>query len=258
MIGKRVLCLAVLICAASLACAGFGPALAEEKTYAVAASDNVTLELKDLDVRSAIQALFRNSGKNFAIDPNASGRIPALSFKDVPFDKALSSLLKSVGLIHRYDGNIYIISKKIESTPPPEVAYTPGTLPEVEQPVAEEVVIDKVPLNYSSATEILAAMSGDSGRGYGGFSGYGGGMGGYGGGMGGYGGMGMMGGMGGYGGGMMGGMGGYGGMGMMGGMSSMGGMGGYGGYGGGMTGGYGGYGGSRSYGSYGGYGGFGY
>ncbi len=47
------------------------PIVAAEAT--AAASANVNLELKDTDVKSAIEALFRNTGKNYAIDANVQG-----------------------------------------------------------------------------------------------------------------------------------------------------------------------------------------
>ncbi|MHB9036087.1 MAG: secretin and TonB N-terminal domain-containing protein [Armatimonadota bacterium] len=227
----------VAIVATVLATAACLPAA--EMTSLAKSSETISLDLKDVDVRSAIEAVFRNTGKNFALDPNVAGTIPSVSFRDVPFETALKSLTKTAGLVFRMDQNIYLISKKPEVASAPESVGPPSGSPEVESPTSSpDVVIDKVPLNYSSPSEILAVMGG-GGREYGGFGGGYGGYGGYGGGMGGYGG--GYGGMGGYGGGMMGGVGnlGFGGMG--------------GGYGGGSS--YGGYGSSGS--SYGGYGGYG-
>lgn len=186
-------------------------------------SDTVTMDMRDIDIRAAIEALFRNSGKNFAVDANVEGVIPSVSFKDVPFDIALKNLLKSSGLIYRVDHNVYIISKR------PETAQTTFETPPTEVPVADTeestVRIEKVTLNYSSPREILDMMS-NSSRGYGGGYGMGNGSN-YGGGYGG----------------------GYGGM-------NGGGYGGFGGMNGGFGGGYGGFGGSnggynRGYGGYG-------
>jgi hypothetical protein len=215
----------------------------------------INLDLKDVDVRAAIEALFKNTGRNYAIDAEVQGVIPSVSFKDVPFEQALRNLLKTAGLVYRVDGNIYYISKK----PPASISPTSGLTSvtadvgaTVDTTTAEETVIEKVPLSNTGATEILSMMGGSStGTGYGGYGGYGGMMGGYGG---------MMGGYGGYGG-MMGGYGGYGGMmGSYGGGYGRSGYGGYGGYGGGFGGSYGGYGGGYSgYGGYsGGYGGSSY
>ncbi len=226
--------------------------------------DSVNLDLRDVDVRAAIEALFKNSGKNFSIDANVTGTVPAVSFKDVPFDTALRNLTKTAGLVFRMDNSsgseIYIISRKPE-VPVNALAVTPVTasMDVVDQPTDREVVIEKVPLFHTSASEMLA-MLGAGGREYGGLGGYGMqgyGMGGYPGGYGGYGGYGGSGrGYPSYGG--------YGGYGGSGSYPSYGGYGGYGGYGSYPSyGGYGGYGGYGNYGnsyrrsSYGGYGGYG-
>ena len=213
---------------------------------------NVSIDLKDIEIKSAIEALFRNTGKNFAVDPSVGGSISSVSFKDVPFDTALKNLTRTTGLTYRMDGDIYLISKRADpgSVVPPNPYNNQPPPPEADMTYADttksEQIIDKVPLNYTSASEILAVMGGGDSRGYGsaggsntGYGGYGGGYGGggYGGSNTGYGG----GGFGGYGGG------GYG--------NNYGGGSGYGSGSGYNTGGssYGGYGGG--YGNYGGYGG---
>lgn len=146
-------------------------AAAADEPGAAEAQETVTLDLKDVDIRVAIEALFRNTGRNFAIDQNVSGTIPVLSFKDVPFETALRQLTRSAGLVFRVDGDIYIISRKPEST---EIPYTtPEPLPVVQQePTTSELRVEKITLNYSSPSEILAIMSGGS-RGFGGGLGYG-------------------------------------------------------------------------------------
>ena len=220
--------LALLILVAASTCWICAVAQAADAT-----NPTVNLDLKDVDVRSAIEALFKNTGRNFAIDPLVTGVIPSLSFKDVAFDQALRNLVKTAGLVYRQDGDIYLISKKPDATSTAGVATAVAVdTAVVDTTTAPETQIEKVPLSNTGAGELLSMMNGNNSGG-----GYGGGMGGYGGSMGGYGG-----GMGGYGGGM----GGYG-------NSSRGGYGGgssYGGYGGSSS--RGGYGGGSSYGGYGG------
>jgi hypothetical protein len=161
--------------------------------------DVVNLELKDIDVRSAIQALFRSSGRNYAVDQDVSGFVTSVSFWDVPFDAALRSLTKSAGLAFKKSDGIYQISKIIE-VPDPGVLDIPMPTPEVEQPKSAEIIIEKIPLNHSSPSEILAYLDGsaDTSRLYGGGNN---GYGGYSspGGYGGYGGYGSPGSYGGYG-----------------------------------------------------------
>ena len=200
---------------------------AQAGTAAAPVKDVVNLDMRDIDIRAAIEALFRGTGKNFAIDPNVSGTVSSVQFKDVSFEVALRNLTKTAGLVYRVDNasNIYIISKKPEAQPRVDtgiVGMTPVT-GYVDTTTEKEVKIEKIPLNYTSASEILA-MLGGGGREYGGFVGYGG-----------YGNQGY---------------GGYG-------YSGYGGYPGYGGYGGYGTRSYGGYGYGNNYGGYGGYGNYG-
>lgn len=143
-------------------------------TFAQATSSNVTLDLKDVDVRSAIESLFRGTGKNFAIQGDVQGIIPGLSVRDVPFETALKGLAKAADLTYRIDGDIYLIQKKqavVEAVPQiaTEEVY-------IEEPLVEESIIDKVPLSHTGASELLSMMSGDwdsnnSNSGYGGWGG---------------------------------------------------------------------------------------
>ncbi|NLN75610.1 MAG: hypothetical protein GX139_04825 [Armatimonadetes bacterium] len=210
---KYIALIIAVVLAGSLACC-----------VALAADEDdtpVTLELKDADVRSAIESLFRGRNRNFSVSQDVSGTIPSLSITGVSFDNALKSLLKSAGLVYRVENGVYMINKKpdVSATAALDAAALTATeaASTVDETTTVESIIDKVPLNHTGASQILAIMQGSnssSGSNYGGYGGMGGMMGG----------MGMMGGN--YGGGSYGG-------------------GSYGSYGGG----YGSYGGSNRYGS---------
>ncbi len=140
-----------------------------------AAADNATvnLELTDVDARAAIKMLFQSTGKNYAIDSDVSGTIPSVVLRDLPFDQALRSLLRSAGLVHRMDGDVYIISKKPEVTAPTAGAPAPGTEVIPEQTATEETQIEKIPLNNVGASEILSMISGSGSGGGSMFGSYG-------------------------------------------------------------------------------------
>jgi len=126
----------------------------------------INLELKDTDVRSAIEALFRGTGKNYAIDANVTGTISALSIKDVSFDTALRSLTKSAGLVYRQDGGVYIISMRPQTETTAAAAGTGAATAvadttAVDETTATEVRIEKIPLSNVSASEILAILQGN-------------------------------------------------------------------------------------------------
>ena len=88
-----------------------------------ARAEGVTLELKDVDVATAIESLFKGSGKNFVIEQGVYGRIPTLSIKDVEFDAALRIITKTAGLVYRIDQGTYMIGVK-----PPAVVSCMGTM----------------------------------------------------------------------------------------------------------------------------------
>ena len=136
-----------------------------------AAQTNVNLDLKDTDVKAAIEALFRGTGKNYSIDSNVSGTVSALSIKDVPFDTALRSLTKSAGLVYRQDGGVYLISVKPDTSNLASVSMPISDLPSVDATTDEpEIKIEKIPLNNVGANEILSILGGtDSNRAYGGY-----------------------------------------------------------------------------------------
>lgn len=155
--GIQTALIVVLALAAGLLC-GMRP---------VAAADNTTvnLELTDVDARAAIKMLFQSTGKNYAIDSDVSGTIPSVVLRDLPFDQALRSLLRSAGLVHRMDGDVYIITKKPEVTAPVTGVAAPGTEVIPEQTATEETQIEKIPLNNVGASEILSMISGSGSTG---------------------------------------------------------------------------------------------
>ena len=202
----------------------------------------VTINLKDIPLRSAIDALFTGSGLQYSIDPNVPNVPVTLNIRDIGLQAALRLIIRQAavaqpGLTSAKEGDIYVIKIRREAIAPPTTAEEPP--PEYTEQ-ATEFNWERIPIQFNNVAvfvlafggrmlptedQVIMSQMGGMGGGYGGMGGYGGGMGGMTGGLGGYGS-----GYGGYGSGL----GGYGG-------------GGYGGYGGG---GYGGYGGG-----YGGYGG---
>lgn len=207
----------------------------------------VTLNVESADLYYTLKLLFQQIHADFTLDTSLRGMPVTVKLTKVPFDIALSSVLKASGqpLTYSYENGIFSIIPQAQDMgltnlgPGTDTTTVPETKP----------VIDKIFLSVVSFADVARALGfpvittlvdfgggGGMGGGFGGGFG-GGGMGGFGGGMGGFGG----GGMGGFGGGM-GGMGGFGGG--MGGFGGGGFGGGLGGFGGGGFGG-GGFGGGR-------------
>jgi hypothetical protein len=237
------------IVASALALFGLCVALlpAPARAQGADADKKVTLNLKDVPLRTAIDALFAGTGFQYSVDPNVQNVPVTLTIRDIGLQAALRLLVRQAstaqpGLTFSKDGDIFVV--KIRKENPTPVTQTEEAPPEYSD-TASEFTWEKIPVQFNNVAVFTLAFGGtmlpteaDVLMGSGGGGGMGGGMGGMGGGMMG----GMGGGMGGMGGGMMGGMGGMGG-GMMGGMG--GGMGGFGGggmggFGGGGMGGFGG------------------
>lgn len=128
-----------------------------------APADNqlVNLELTDVDAQAAIRMLFQSTGRNYSISSDVTGTIPSVSFKEVSFDQALKTLLKSAGLVYRIEdaggSSVYIISKKSAAVAA-ATPVAPTDLVAVDTTAAEETTIEKVKLNNVGASEILQMM----------------------------------------------------------------------------------------------------
>ncbi len=205
----------------------------------------VTVELRDAQIKSALEQIFNSANVQYTIDPLVSGFV-TLKIRDQPFENALKLIMRTatIPLTYTKENGVYIVK------PRPMIPPTTSGLdsaPEVDEPQRRPP--DIIPLTYIDAMDLQQLIGPflflrpfqrqqQMGGGIGGGGGGLGGGGGFGGGGGGLGGGGFGGGGGGLGGGGFGG-GGFGG----GGGGLGGGGGGFGGGGGGLGGGGGGFGG---------------
>jgi hypothetical protein len=125
---------------------------------------NISIELNSIDIRSAIETIFKNSGKNFAISADVQGTTGTISFTNVPFDTALRNLLSSSNLVYRIIDEIYQISTKSQKISTNLLAIPLVEIsPIIETTTTKDIIIDKISLNYLSPSEILALL-GNSGN----------------------------------------------------------------------------------------------
>jgi hypothetical protein len=243
-------------CVAGLCAAALLPVAAAQAPAGAAVNAPVapvTLSLRDVPLRTALETLFTGTGLQHAIEPAVPNYPITLDVRDLPFSTALRTLMRlAPGVTYRKEGDIYIIGMRQPPIDPTAAAQDVQPLDAANAPPEYQYV--KLPLNFSNYQVMASLLGGQpipteaqvSG---GGSSGIGGGIGGA---SGGYGG-------GGYGGGGLGG-GGFGGGGGLGGFGGGQGGGGYGGggFGGGGQGGFGGGQGGFGGGGQGGFGGGGY
>jgi hypothetical protein len=122
------------------------------------------MELKDTRVGSAIEALFRGSGKNMAIssDIDLSKTVTA-TFKDISFEAALKTILKSDNLVYRVDGGVYMISNK-PATSSSDIVPVTQVDTTIDNTTVVETQIEKIPLMNISASDVLAILKGETNK----------------------------------------------------------------------------------------------
>jgi type II secretory pathway component GspD/PulD (secretin) len=129
------------------------PAIAQQN-----AGDNVkrvTINFKDVAIKSAIDMLFEGSGQNYAFEPGVTGTVN-VKLVDIPFPDALSAVLKAANLTMRKDKAVYIIGPQKEA-PPVVLAPPPAVVKEAAKPAPKKVVI-KIPVGYADAFDIAAVF----------------------------------------------------------------------------------------------------
>lgn len=144
---KMFLAVVLLLAAAVAAAAAPEPA----------AEPGITLELRDADARSALEALFRAGDKQFVLESGVSGSVGSVSFKDTPFESALRQLTRSAGLTYRIVDGCYTVG--VKQKPQIETAPTPAPYVLQDLPVvAEDTIVEKVRLFHTSAYDIITTL----------------------------------------------------------------------------------------------------
>lgn len=73
-------------------------------------SQNVTMDFKDADIRNVLKIIAFKSGVNIVTTPDVIGNV-TIRMADVPWEMALSVLLKSYGYASERQGNIILVTK---------------------------------------------------------------------------------------------------------------------------------------------------
>jgi hypothetical protein len=136
--------------------------------------ERISLEFTSAPVTTALNVLFNGKGINFVIQPDVQGTVNSLHLSDVPFEVALKALMKSVDppLVYKKDGDVYIISVKkplpdiVTEDPLPgqskRAYYDP--LPSGPPSASDDVVIDKIPMNFLDAYTVKDLLDGKDTR----------------------------------------------------------------------------------------------
>jgi uncharacterized membrane protein YgcG len=167
-------------------------AAAAGTTTTSAAMTPVTLSLRDVPLRTALETLFNGTGLQHAVEPTVHNFPITLDIRDVPFSTALRTLLRlAPGVTYRKEGDIYIVGMRQPQAD--QTAATQEIQPPEEANATPDLQYEKVPLNFTHY-EVMAYvlggqpiptevdLQGGSSGGIGGGGYGGGGIGGYGGG----------------------------------------------------------------------------
>lgn len=151
-----------------------------------APAKTISVDFRDMQLRDALDTLFKGTGYNHMVTPEAVQAAPTvtLSLQDVTFDNALNILVRTAGLkCHKdRDTGVYIVEART-----PEVSQAPTAAPATALDMAPELVsqvqIEKIVVNYADSVDIYGALSGQGSNRAGsqsGNSGFGNGSGGFG------------------------------------------------------------------------------
>ena len=120
----------------------------------------VTFNFQDVPVRTVLQLIAEESNLNIVVADTVSGSV-TLRLINVPWDQALEILLRAKGLDQRRDGNVVWVAPQAELS-----AY------ELAQNTARinlensgEIVVEYIPVNYGSATELVSILTSGGGGG---------------------------------------------------------------------------------------------
>lgn len=119
----------------------------------------LSFDFQNIDLRVLLQLIAKNSGMNFIISDTVSGNI-TLELKDVTWRQALDVILKTHGLASRRVGNvIYISSLEEITTNETKLLQSETTLANL-APLRSTLI----KLKYSNATELAALLKGPNGN----------------------------------------------------------------------------------------------
>jgi type II secretory pathway component HofQ len=138
---------------------------------------NVSIDLKDAPLKTALEILGKDSGLNYIIEPGVQGRSVTVNLQDIPLGVALQKIVSAAGLTISQEGGVYTIGVRKQLPTSTDMAPIAPETATVERKSSTE----KIPIGYADANDI-AAIFGFSGSnygagGYGSGSGYGSGLG---------------------------------------------------------------------------------
>jgi type IV pilus assembly protein PilQ len=122
--------------------------------------ENISLNLKDVDLKDFFRLIHAISGLNIIIDPNVTGNV-TLVMDDVPWDQALDIVLKNNGLGKQLEGNVLRIARLDTLTQEQETARK---LADARVDAMPLVTVFR-PINYAKAATVQSLLKSWAGGG---------------------------------------------------------------------------------------------
>jgi general secretion pathway protein D len=135
---------------------GFTASFAADTLPPIAPQDQQLWNLQDADIISVIDAVSKETGKNFVVDPKVQGKITLISSKPIKPENVYQvflSILESLGYSAIPSGNVIKIVPNIESA---EVGGRVAT--NLAPGKGDEVVVRVIPLDHVSAIQLLPTL----------------------------------------------------------------------------------------------------
>lgn len=110
----------------------------EEPLAAVVPSGNVTIDFKDADIHNVLRILSFKSGTNIVAGKEVTGTV-TIRLVDVPWEKALDTILKTYGFVYEREGNIIRVTT-------------------IENLTKETLQTEVFPLNYAKAKDVMESL----------------------------------------------------------------------------------------------------
>jgi len=123
----------------------------------------ITIDVRDADLRFVVASIFDQAGLDYSFAGDVGGIVTA-HIEDRPVDEALRAVLSPLGCVWRKIGGSYIISKKEAPMQDDRGAAISSSISIPPDPSGdkqdEKVKVDKVPLGYADAGDIVAFLQG--------------------------------------------------------------------------------------------------
>ncbi len=123
----------------------------------------VTFNFQDIPVRTVLQLVAEESGRNVVAADSVSGNV-TLRLINVPWDQALEIVLRAKGLDKREEGNVIWVA------PQSEIASYEQALADARLAIEQraKTITEYIPINYGSAEDISKLLTSDAKQGTGG------------------------------------------------------------------------------------------